>query len=154
MLAFGYTFTTSAVSAFGRVCRLYTFIKDTKVVDKTMLALAPQAKAVRDPCELLYALLRGMSADLDARYGVKDTRQGRLFASALLKVASQLKECEGVLEALRQSTASIHTMKKNVAAKAWIQIRLNMAKDEMIEARSQLALHISALGVSIQILSM
>lgn len=134
---------------------LFNFTKDAKVVNQTLAALARQARAVKDPCELIDAFLRGIEEELRTQPAWVRTRRGQQLGNVMSAIHRQLADCEATIEHLRYNTQGI--CGDNVArgaGKAWMQLKLNMSKEVMVETRSQLALHMVALNTSLQILNL
>lgn len=134
---------------------LFNFTKDSKVVNQTLAALARQARAVKDPCELIDAFLRGIEEELNSQPAWVRTRHGQQLANVMSAIQRQLTDCEETLERLRDSTQGVcGGGAVRGAGKAWMQLKLNISKEVMIETRSQLALHLVALNTSLQILNL
>lgn len=134
---------------------LFNFAKDAKVVNQTLAALARQARAVKDPCELIDVFLRGIEEELSNQPAWVRTRRGQQLSNVILAIQRQLAGCEETLGELRNTTQDIcgESASRGVG-KAWMQFKLNMSKEMMIETRSQLALHMVALNTSLQILNL
>lgn len=134
---------------------LFNFTKDAKVVNQSLAALARQARAVKDPCELIDAFLRGIEEELSIQPAWVRTRRGQQLGNVMSAIQRQLAGCEETLEELRSNTRGIcGDGAVRGAGKAWMQFKLNMSKEMMIETRSQLALHMVALNTSLQILNL
>ena len=144
-----------AKTAFDTGETLFNFAKEAKVVNRTFASLARQARAVKDPCELIDAYLRGIEDDLNTQPALVRTRRGKHFANILAAVERQLNDCEETLGQLRASTEDIcRGGQVRGAGKAWAQLKLNLSRETMNETRSQLALHMTALNTSLQILAL
>lgn len=131
---------------------LYTFTKDAKVINKTLASLIEQARAVRDPCELLSVFLKGIQQDLEAHPEWALAHHGTQLDNTLKVVQRQLEGCGSTLDDLCKSTEGICS--GNVAAKkAWAAFKFNLCKESMREHRSQLSVHLTALNTSLHILS-
>jgi len=144
-----------AKTAFDVGETLFNFAKDAKIVNQTLASLARQARAVKDPCELIDAYLRGIEDDLNNQPALIRTRRGKQFTNVLAAIERQLNDCEETLRQLRSSTDEIFGGGAvRGAGKAWAQLKLNMSREVMNETRSQLALHMTALNTSLQILTL
>jgi hypothetical protein len=132
---------------------LYTFTKEARIINKTLADLVEQARAVRDPCELLAVFLEGIKHDVESHPEWAVTQHGTQLSSTLLVVQRQLQSCDESLEHLRKSTEEIRASDTNSAKKAWATFRLNLQKDSMRECRSQLSIHMTALNTSLHILN-
>jgi hypothetical protein len=134
---------------------LFNFTKDAKVVNQSLAALARQARAVKDPCELIDAFLQSIEEELSTQPAWVRTRHGQQLGNVMSAIQRQLAGCEETLEQLRNSTQNIcGDGVARGAGKAWMQSKLNMSKEMMNETRSQLALHMVALNTSLQILNL
>lgn len=134
---------------------LFNFTKDARVVNQTLAALARQARAVKDPCELIETYLHGIEEELNQHPTWVRTRHGKHLANVVSAIERQLTGCEETLTQLRASTEGIcGSGTVRGAGRAWVQLKLNMSKEVMIETRSQLALHMAALNTSLQILNL
>jgi hypothetical protein len=132
---------------------LYTFTKEARIINKTLANLVEQARAVRDPCELLAVFLEGVKNDVESHPEWAATQHGTQLSSTLLVVQRQLQGCHDTLEHLRKSTEGIRASDTNSAKKAWATFKINLQKDSMRECRSQLSMHLTALNTSLHILS-
>jgi hypothetical protein len=132
---------------------LFESAKEARIVNQTLVSLARQARAVRDPCDLIDAYLRGIEDDLNTQPALNRTRRGRQFACILAAIERQLHDCEETLMRLRASTEDIRSgYPVRGTGKALAQLKLSLSREAMDETRSQLAFHMTALNTSLQIL--
>jgi hypothetical protein len=142
-----------AKTAFDTGEALFNYAKEAKVVNQTLASLARQARAVRDPCDLIDAYLRGIEDNLTTQPALFRTRRARQFANILAAIEHQLRDCKETLRQLRASTENIcNSAPWREAVKARAQLKLNLSREAMNETRSLLALHMTALNTSLQIL--
>jgi hypothetical protein len=132
---------------------LFESAKEARVVNQTLVSLARQVRAVRDPCDLIDAYLRGIEDDLNTQPALNRTRRDRQFACILAAIERQLHDCEEILMRLRASTEDIRSgYPVRGTGKALAQLKLSLSREAMNKTRSQLAFHMTALNTSLQIL--
>lgn len=142
-----------AKTAFDTGEVLFNYAKEAKIVNQTLASLARQTRAVRDPCDLIDAYLRGIEDDLTTQPALFRTRRARQFANILAAIEHQLRDCKETLMQLRASTENIcNGAPWREAVKARAQLKLNLSREAMNETRSLLALHMTTLNTSLQIL--
>jgi hypothetical protein len=143
-----------ATSAWNTGEALSTFIKNAKTVDQTLVALSAQTWAVGKLCELITTVLQERRHSLDACPRMARARNGKQLANVMHLIESQLAECERTLGRLSQSTQGIKLGNTRLTGRTWTQLKLNLSKELMMEARCQLSLHLLALNTSLQIWNM
>jgi hypothetical protein len=79
---------------------------------------------------------------------------GKQLANVMHLIEGQLAECERTLGRLSQSTQGIKLGNTRLTGRTWTQLKLNLSKELMMEARCQLSLHLLALNTSLQIWNM
>jgi uncharacterized protein YdhG (YjbR/CyaY superfamily) len=144
-----------AKTAFDTGEALFNFAKEAKLVNQTVASLARQARAVKDPCDLIDAYLRGIEDDLTTQPALFRTRRARQFANILAAIERQLRDCKETLRQLRASTDDIcNGDPVRGTRKRWAQSKLALSREAMNETRSRLALHMTALNTSLQLLTL
>lgn len=131
---------------------LLSFIKDAKVVDQTLVNLALQTRTVKELCVLISDMLQSTDRDPQFYSGIT-TRptQSEQMSKIVRAISDQLVDCEQTLKRLCESTQGIRLGPIRAFDKAWAQLKLNLCKESMTEARSQLSLHLLTLNAYLQI---
>ncbi|KAK5737927.1 hypothetical protein LTR17_006367 [Elasticomyces elasticus] len=142
----------AAKTAFDVGEGLYTFIRDSRVVNQSIKALHAEVKAVHTVCELIGAHLKGLDAEVRAMTHLERTRRGRDLLDTLRALGELLAGCTDTLSGLASGTSEMRDDNKTVAAKAVAQFKLNWTKEKAAETRSLLSTHMHALNSWLTIL--
>jgi hypothetical protein len=133
---------------------LFIFIKNARAINQTMASLTAQVKAVEVSCKLIEASLTNIDKEMKSRPGIAQTQTGKAFRETVSDLEGRFLECGVALESLRASTKDIRTHNTNAFQKTWSQFKFGLSKESMNESRNQLIVHVSALNLSMQGLSL
>lgn len=127
---------------------LYKLARDTKQTDQTVADLAAEVETLGETCNSVQLQLQSVVAD----YGATQ-RGGEQLARFWSSTQVKLEECRITVRRLEIAIQGVRTSKANVIAQIWQQARLNLSQDEIVEIRSRIRSHTTALQISLQVIN-
>lgn len=133
---------------------LFALIKDAKTVDQTLVTLAMQTRTIKELCiSIANSVQRVKRGVVSCAYPTRASH-GKHIIHVLRIIEEQLVDCEQTLDGLCKSIQGIRIGNTRPTERLWAQIKFNLNKEAMIEARAQLSLHLLTLNTNLQLLSL
>lgn len=153
-LAVAGTSSRLAATAWGLGESIFVLLKDAKTVDETLITIATQTRTVRDLCLSIAGLLQRTKPPVNHHSHSDQVFGGKAPTDVVSTIGEQLVNCERTLLFLCKHTRGIRTCNSRQTEKLWAQIKFNLRKEAIVEARAQLSLHLLTLNASLQVLSL
>lgn len=154
ILAVAGTSARLATTAWGLGQSFYELLKDAKTVDETLVNIATQTRIVKELCLSIVDVLQRFKPRVDSPARLDRTSCDMHATNVVRTIGEQLVNCEKTLECLCRQTQGIRTGNAGSMDNLLSQIKFNMSKDAIAEARTQLSLHLLTLNASLQVLSL
>lgn len=154
ILAVAGTGARLATTAWGLGQSIYELLKDAKTVDDTLVTIATQTRTVKELCLSIVDVLQRVKPRVDLPPHLNRTPRDTHATNVVRAIGEQLVNCEKTLECLCRQTQGIRTGNAGSMDNILSQIKFNMSKGAIAEARTQLSLHLLTLNASLQVLSL
>lgn len=148
------TATKLATSAWDIGEALYSFVQNTRKINKNVNDLADTTKAFGDTCQLVRASLETLkSAYSDNQPSLEHLRSedDRLLWTG---IQLRLQRSESIIKELQLATAGVQQPRPNFATQAVRQIKLSLSMDEINSIQDRLSVQMSTLSLSLQAIKM
>lgn len=133
---------------------LYSFIKNTQHVTKTVRDLADTVNAFGSTCDLVRSSLETLAeAHRSAGHisGLLQANEDRLVWHG---VQTRLGQCQHIIDELSSAISGVQKEQSTYVKQAWQQFKLNLSKERIESIQSRLNSHTGALSLSLQAIKM